>query len=661
MSRQSSPFYESIRSSQAEVALDNMSTTLLVSLVILTTTAAALWINMKEMWIPLWFAVSVIFTLYRLVCARRLVATRNFASDAEKTLGLLNRHSFISGCLWAILPLLTGDQLETSSGSLVLFTLAGMVAGAIIQNSSYAPPALLFYLPALVGATIGLILNATPSSYLIAINVALFSIVTARQSLRSDKRYWQGEAWRHETAALAQSLGDANRKIGAINNHLNSLAHTDALTALGNRVSFSHALATRLESALESRDQLALLLIDLDNFKDINDSQGHDIGDRVLQEVASRIRAICRPDGIVARLGGDEFAVLLAGPDVRGGALAISGRLISALSLPVAFGERKIAIGASIGLACFPEDAASAAELMISSDIALYTAKRSGKHRLAEFDAAMKKQLDVRRRLECDFAEAAASGQLAVYFQPQTDLRSGATIGHEALIRWSHPVLGNIPPPEIVAVAQSVHQADRLTRYVIGAATVFVNRLERLGDQTSIVSINVSPREFQLYSPATVILEVLAETGIDPHRIEVEITEEAILEAADADADLARLTGAGIRLAIDDFGAGHFSLSDAVALNLDRIKIDRSFITGIDGDERHRLLVDTIVTLTRKLNIAVLAEGVETRAEAETLLALGCLEAQGFLFSTPLSLEAALSRMDAERTAQGDDSRSVRA
>lgn len=651
MDYSSSPFRDSIRREQARTAIDALPITLGASLAILISTTSVLWLYSRGHWIIPWALLSAAITLYRGWDGHRVKAEGLVESDPAEVLRGLTRQAILAGCTWAILPLAYLGQLETVAGAFIAFIVAGTAAGALIQNTAYAPPAVGFYLPALTSVAMALLVSLTPASIVISFNVLLLAFMMMRQSYRSERAYWQSEHLRHEATELAASLAEANRQTVAANARLHTLARHDTLTQLHNRAALNDELEMRLASVAAFRHGLALVVVDLDNFKVINDTQGHGAGDSVLQEASRRILSCCLESDFVARLGGDEFAILLAGPDALNRAVDLSRRAIEAIASPVVIEERRATVGASIGIALFPEDAVTPIDLLASADIALYAAKQAGRRRYAQFDAVMKQRLDAKRRLESDLGDALEAGQLDVVFQPQIDLATGRTIGHEALIRWAHPQLGDVPPPDIVAAAQDTHLSSRLTGYVVDAACELLNALDRLGDRTSILSVNVSPNEFRLGSPAGVVLERIAAKGIDPRRIEVEITEEAILDAKAAGNDLARLDAAGIRLAIDDFGAGHFSLSDTISLDIDRIKIDRSFVSGIDLAERQQMLVDTVLALARKLGVEVLAEGVETRAEADTLIALGCRQAQGFLYATPISAAATLERAKAERTA----------
>ncbi|WP_370676314.1 putative bifunctional diguanylate cyclase/phosphodiesterase [Pleomorphomonas sp. PLEO] len=524
------------------------------------------------------------------------------------------------------------------------FIVVGTTSTALTQNFSYAPANLMFMLPALPPTAVALFATEKWAAGIIGADILLLIWLFARQAFSNARAFCDNERLRLSALSMASSLAGANREITAANARLHQLATHDVLTGLHNRAAFNDELERRIRDLTGGEDEMALAIVDLDNFKVINDTQGHAAGDQALRNIAVRFGTLCRPEQFLARLGGDEFAVIVPGPDALGVATALANSLIAQVGEPFEVGGHPV-VGASVGLALFPRHARSPNELFASADIALYDAKRRGKNRAALFDNALKQALERQQRIESDIANAIADEQLGVVFQPQVDLQTGRTLGHEALVRWSHPELGNVAPPEIVAAAQNTYVDDRLTAYVLGRACDFVDGLSAKGDGTTVVAVNVSPVEFRRTSPARTIIEALTLRGIDPRRIEIEITEEAILDFDLAEADLSRLADIGVRIALDDFGAGYFSLASVSALPLHRLKIDRSFITGIDGSPRHQLVVENILALARKLGVCAVAEGIETEAEARTLRHLGCMEGQGYLFCRPLDAAAALDRL----------------
>ncbi len=652
MRRSGSAIRSEIKIEQARALLAGLPTTLVMSVAIAVSLAVVLWPDPDADWLPVWLAASVLVSAHRYRDHRRVRALDLDATNVDGVLARLVDNALAAGLLWGFVPLVRLGVAETPSTAFTLFILAGTSAGALIQSLACARVGLAFFLPALSAAAVAMFARGTAAGTIVGIDVLLLAYMMVRQAIRSERSFVSNQELRLDAERLAASLAEANRVAVAANVRLSHVARHDALTTLYNRAALNEELETRIAAARDRRETLALAIVDLDDFKMINDTQGHAAGDGLLTEVAYRLGGLCRPIDFVARLGGDEFAVLVADPDAHGFALTMADALIDAMNVPVDIGERRSVVGMSIGLALYPQHAGSPVELLASADIALYEAKRRGKRRVALYDSALKRGLEDRRRIESEIAEALAEDRLDFHFQPQVDLVTGRVIGHEGLVRWTHPVLGDIPPPEIVAAARTAHVGDRLTDFAVRRACRLVGELERLGDHSGTVAINVSPIEFRLSSPADIVLRAIDASGIDPRRIEVEITEEAILDFEVAAADLARLTAAGVRLAIDDFGAGHFSLASLSNLRVDRLKIDRSFVAGIDGNPRNRLVTGKILALARELGIVALGEGVEREAEAETLRRLGCNEAQGWHYGRPQPMERVLERIRATLAAE---------
>jgi diguanylate cyclase (GGDEF)-like protein len=644
-----------IQIEQARSLIGGLPATLTISLAIMISLACVLWTDQRSDWVPIWLAASILVNALRWRDYRRMRALDLDGSNVGRVLRRLVGNAFAAGLLWSFVPLVRIGEVETPATAFTLFILAGTSAGALIQSLPCARVGLVFFLPALLSAAVALFSRGTLDGGIVGIDVLLLAFMMTRQATRSQATFVSNQELRLDAVRLAESLAEANRLAVAANVRLSHIARHDVLTTLYNRAALNEELETRIAAARERRETLALAIVDLDDFKMINDTQGHAAGDVLLTEVAGRLAGLCRPVDFVARLGGDEFAVLVAEPDAHGFAPALADAVIEAMNVPITIAGRQSVVGLSIGLALYPQHAGSPVELLASADIALYEAKRQGKRRVALYDSALRRDLEDRRRIESEIADALAEDRLGFHFQPQIDLATGRIIGHEGLVRWAHPVLGDVPPPEIVAAAQNAHVGDRLTDFAVRRACRLVGELQRLGDRTSTVAINVSPVEFRSSSPADIVLRAIAEHGADPRRIEIEITEEAILDFAVAAADLARLGAAGVRLAIDDFGAGHFSLASLSNLRLDRIKIDRSFIAGIDTNPRNRLVTGKILALARELGIVALGEGVEREAEAETLRRLGCSEAQGWLYGRARPIEEVLEQVRAGLAAASRD------
>ncbi|MEP9377609.1 EAL domain-containing protein [Aquabacter sp. CN5-332] len=440
---------------------------------------------------------------------------------------------------------------------------------------------------------------------------------------------------RRSARALAQSEARAT-----------ALAFQDYLTGLANRGYFIEQLGTRLAD-LKPDDTLALLFLDLDGFKDINDTLGHGVGDELLRLIAQRLKDCIGDAGLAARFGGDEF-VLFVAPDGERTAADMVARLLAVIQEPVQMEGRDLMVGASIGAAFAPRHATDARELMRRADIALYRAKAEGRGSFHAFEPELEVEVLHRREVEQELSEAISKGQLALLFQPQVDVESERIIGFEALVRWDHPVRGRILPEGFVPIAERSRLISRLDAWALRAAC-------ELGRQLTDVTISVNMSAVNLRQPdiAERMLSVLEETGFDPNRLELEITESAIFQAEGRGKEsLLRLRDAGVRIALDDFGTGHASLVHIRSVPVTKIKIDRSFIMNLGIERDAASIVEYVVRLGRSLGIVLTAEGVETREQLRFLRAFGAQQAQGFLFSPPVSIETAVSMLEAQR-AQG--------
>lgn len=429
---------------------------------------------------------------------------------------------------------------------------------------------------------------------------------------------------RRTSAALVASEAEAK-----------SLAMEDYLTGLANRGGFVGRLQARV-AALARNEILAMAYLDLDGFKDINDTLGHGVGDELLCLMASRVRQTLGDRGLAARFGGDEFVLYLICAE-RAEVEPFLDTLLTVMQQPVRLEGHELQIGASIGVAFAPEHTDDSAELMRLADIALYRAKADGRGLVRFFEPAQEQDIRNRRTVELELAEAIDHGQMALVFQPQVDVESERIVGFEALVRWDHPERGRLPPETFVPIAERSRLICRLDNWVMRRACELGRRLD---DVT--VSVNMSPISLRQPNIADLILESLAQTGFEPSRLEIEITESAIIQAdVEVNAALLRLRESGVRIALDDFGTGHASLVHIRRFPVTKIKIDRSFISNLGTERDAAAIVEYVVRLGRSLGIVLTAEGVETREQLRFLRAFGAQQAQGFLFSGPVSIDAA--------------------
>lgn len=406
------------------------------------------------------------------------------------------------------------------------------------------------------------------------------------------------------------------------------LAAHDTLTGLPNRARFT----TMLDGLVRSGECFALFALDLDRFKAVNDLFGHAAGDAILCRVAAMLREVTREVDLVARIGGDEFLIIQRGIDDLRDAQLLARRILDAFAEEMDITRDPMAVGVSIGVALFPADAANAERLRHNADVALYRAKERGRGIACFFDVEMDKLVRERRELEHDLRQAIARRQLSLMFQPLVATAGGTIVGYEALLRWSHPTRGPIPPETFVPIAEDVGAIIPIGEWVLREACAAAMQWPK---EVS-VAVNVSAVQFQLPNLAAIVEDALTQSGLAATRLELEVTESVMLRDRDsALATLHRLKALGVRIVMDDFGTGYSSLSNLQAFPFDKIKIDRSFVSHVTDDESARSIIRAIVGLGRSLDLPVVAEGVETEEQRRMVLEEGCPQAQGFLFGSP--------------------------
>jgi diguanylate cyclase (GGDEF)-like protein len=409
------------------------------------------------------------------------------------------------------------------------------------------------------------------------------------------------------------------------------MALHDALTDLPNR----SLLNERLEQALahvKRGDIVATHLLDLDHFKNVNDTLGHAVGDKLLQAVAGRLGALIRETDTVARMGGDEFAIVQVALEQPADAATLATRIIEAISAPYDIDGHQVTVGTSVGIAIGPNDGVDPDQLMRNADLALYRGKSEGRGIYRFFEPGMDLELKARRALECDLRNALVEGQFELYYQPVINLGHGNITGFEALIRWIHPERGIVPPAEFIPLAEEIGLIVRIGEWAIRQACATVAAWP--DDVT--VSVNISPAQFRNPGLVQAVIMALADSGLPARRLELEITETVLLEDSEATlSTLHRLRDLGVKIAMDDFGTGYSSLSYLQSFPFDRIKIDRSFVKDITSASGSLNIVRAVASMAKGLGMAATAEGVETQEQLETVRSEGCTEMQGFLFSRP--------------------------
>ncbi|MDH4560150.1 phosphodiesterase DibA [Pseudomonas sp. BN411] len=468
---------------------------------------------------------------------------------------------------------------------------------------------------------------------------------------------WSGEVWNRrkngEIYPLWQNLRAIHDEDGQLTHYvavfsdisaikrsqheLDFLAHHDPLTNLPNRLLFTERVEQVLERTRREKQHGAVLLLDLDHFKHINESLGHSQGDLLLKMVGVRLQGLLEGGMTLARLGGDEFGVLWDNCPQANQAAELAERIRADLSTPFRLGGHDLFISTSLGISLFPDDDANVEQVMRNADSALFKAKSSGRDSYAFYSQELTEQARQRIELVSALRLALERDEMRVHYQPIQCLADGRLIGFEALVRWEHPARGLVPPGEFLPIAEESGLIGSIDIWVLEQACRQMQRWLEQGHALSFMAVNLSCRLFRRAELDGEVARVLAATGLDPKHLELEITESAVMEDPDtAEALLTRLRDLGVRLAIDDFGTGYSSLQRLKRLPVHKLKIDQSFIRGLPEDQNDIAIASAVTALGHSLGLSVLAEGIEADAQAGFLRNLGCDYGQGYLFSRPL-------------------------
>jgi diguanylate cyclase (GGDEF)-like protein len=436
------------------------------------------------------------------------------------------------------------------------------------------------------------------------------------------------------TTLQAQSMTEEVRRA---KDQMGHMAHHDFLTDLPNRLLLMERLAQAIGIAKRQHTRLAVLFIDLDRFKIINDSLGHTVGDLLLQSVAQRLLTVIRATDTACRLGGDEFVVLLADVANERAVSDITNKMRRVIAEPYQLNGNTAHVGVTIGVSLYPDDGEDAESLIRNADVALYDGKRNGRDRCFFYRPEMNTRAIERQRTEADLHRALQVGEFALHYQPRIDLASGAITGAEALLRWTHPVQGAVPPTRFIPVAEDCGLIVPIGQWVLREACMQSQRWSEAGLYPGTISVNISALEFRNADFLELLRAILAESGLPPHSLELEITEGVLMHDAGISTTVLReLKNMGVRLAIDDFGTGYSSLSYLKQFPIDVLKIDQSFVRDIGASRGDGVIVGAVIAMAASLGQRVVAEGVEDQAQLNFLRARLCDEGQGFLFSHAL-------------------------
>lgn len=417
------------------------------------------------------------------------------------------------------------------------------------------------------------------------------------------------------------------------------LANYDVLTGLPNRFLMQDRLTQVIAHAHRNQLQVALMHIDLDRFKVVNETLGHYVGDALLKQAAERVRKATREADTVARVGGDEFTLVFPNVTSLQTLSAAAEVMLDELARAFPSDGQELFVSASVGISLYPDDAGSVDELIKHADAAMSSAKHLGRNNFQFYNAGMNQQVQDRMLIEAGLRTAIQRDELSLVFQPKIDLATRRIFGAEALLRWKHPKLGMIPPSRFVPVAEEAGLVGQIGEWVLRTACRQIREWQDAGYCLQ-VAVNVSARQFQEYDVAELVMDIMRDTGMLAKNLEIELTESAVMNDAESSiVTLERLAALGVQIAIDDFGTGYSSLSYLKRLPLDLLKIDQSFVRDISSDPNDAAIVRAIIMLARSLGIKVIAEGVENEAQLAFLNAYGCQYAQGYLFGRPLTAD----------------------
>jgi len=579
--------------------------------------------------IPLSYSVISLFNLWHLYKTKNIILLQQIQMILVLFLPFFLMWSlggFASGSfimLWAFFAPIAALMYEDSKKSLywfyafiLLVVVSVNIDQALIENRTEVLPQI-----------------AIELFFLLNISAALSGVYLLIKYFINEKDKNANERLEKEHRALVLRTEELNKA----NIKLKTLAHYDSLTGLPNRDLFNDRLAQAIEKAKRHNNELALLFVDLDRFKQINDSLGHSLGDKVLQTVATRLNECIRKEDSLARLGGDEFIILMDDLNKGENASLLAQKIIDSLAEPIYIDEHTFYVTASVGISLYPHDDMNMNKLLMYADTAMYKAKKEGKNNFQFYSSEMTALAVDNVMMQANLYSALENGEFVVYYQPQINAETLQHTGMEALVRWEHPGMGLITPSKFLSIAEETGFIVELDQWVMKRAMKQMVQWHRDGFTPGILALNLSLKQLHQKDFISVFKGMLIETGCNAECLELEVAEGQIMNhPEDAIAVLNKLRDMGIGLAIDDFGTGYSSLSYLKRLPIDKLKIDQTFICGLPEDEEDVEIAKAVIALAKSLKLSVIAEGVETQEQRDFLVEHGCENIQGYFYSKPL-------------------------
>ncbi|MGE4482619.1 putative bifunctional diguanylate cyclase/phosphodiesterase [Acidocella sp.] len=586
-----------------------------------------------------WFAANSAINIVRFVqCLQIPRLLKDSPARARQRLDQLCLTALLSGIVWSFILFLCDGYTNQQSAFYLTIT-CGITAGAITHGTPYARMPTSYILPPLLSIFCCLILTGKFEKLCLALTVLIYAAALIRFARQGEAEFRKTNLLKNQAVTLARSLEKAHARALAVAEDMRYRATHDGLTDLLNRTGFMN----EMRNLIKSRKSLfCLMLLNLDNFKSINDVFGHAAGDKVLEEVARRLAETLDPAFTIARLNGDEFAIFYDTAIARLPASELAARLLASIAEPFPFFDAG-RIGACIGLYMGQER--NATEFLTYADQALYAAKAQGRNHLHIFNDVLREKLSMQRDVERDLRLALEQGTPEVWYQPIVAGDGRKLVSFEALLRWKHPQHGMVPPPEVIAIATKTGLAEALLRQILTNVCMMIQALQARNLTDIRVAMNLSPREISQFAVDDILLAELRRQNCPVSMLEVEITEETVLDIPSVQEKLLRLARSGVQITVDDFGVGYSSLASLRQPYVKRLKIDKSFVKDIALSQGNQILVQSILNLGRSLDLQVVAEGVETLEDLAFLQHAGCDLMQGYYFQSPAPLAAILATL----------------
>lgn len=609
-----------------------------------------------------WVSLAFVVLVARYSLARAYARRKPPASEAVRWARYFTATSLLSGLTWGLAGWIFFVPGAAAQQVFLFVCIIGLAAGSIIVTSYWLPAYYAYAIPSIGLSAARLFAESRPEYVGLALLMLMYLAIISRVARIQHRSARELLRLRDANLELVQQVSDERDRVVDINRSLDQrveertrelaaeiterkkvqaqldhLAHHDPLTGLPNRLRFAQLLSESLQTAWTPAGYrpLALLFIDLDRFKEVNDTLGHSIGDRLLQAVAERLERKVRPEGPLVRLGGDEFVLIVQVPRSREELAALAEHLVAGLSQVFDLAGYRIHIGASIGVCVCPEDGDDVETLVRNADTAMYEAKQRGRGQCCFYQRSMTESAQAKVHLDQLLRLALDTSELSLHYQPLVDAE-GRPAGAEALMRWTSPQLGRVSPAQFIPVAEETGFIVPLGAWALRQACRQVVQWRARGLQVARVSVNLSVRQLEHAQILQTVREVLAETGLEPAALELEITESVIMSSENALLRLQELSDLGVTLAIDDFGTGYSSLAYLRQLPVDALKIDRSFVAGIGHNPGDESIIKAVIGIARSLGLRLVAEGVETDLQREYLVSHGVDELQGYLVGMPL-------------------------